>query len=67
MRMNVEQWWHDTDGRSKVLGEKKTSGSSTLSTTNVTAGPNPDLSGQWPETILSHAWPLKTEVNANCI
>ena len=42
-------------------GGKKTSGSSTSSTTNVTAGPNPALSGQRPVTILSHAWPLKTE------
>jgi hypothetical protein len=39
----------------------------TSSTTNVTAGPNPDLSGQRSVTILSHAWPLKTVVNANCI
>jgi hypothetical protein len=60
MRMSVEQWWHDTDKGEAKYREKKTSGNSALSTTNVSAVPNPGPSGQWPVTILSHAWPLKT-------
>jgi hypothetical protein len=59
----VEWYWQE---KSKVLGEEA-SGNSTSSTTNVTAGPNPGLSGQRPVTVLSHACSLKTEVNANCI
>ena len=54
-------------GEKQSIGRKKNIGNSTLSTKNVTAGPKPVLSGQRPVAILSHAWPLKAEVNTNCI
>jgi hypothetical protein len=59
VRMSVEQWCRDTDRESKVLGEEA-SGNFTLSTTNITAGQNLDLSGQEPLPVLSHASSLKT-------
>ena len=46
-------------GKSKVLGEE-TSGNSTSSTTIITAGSYPGLSGQRPVTVLKHACSLKT-------
>ena len=62
----MEQWWHDTDRGKAKYWEKKPA-AIPLYLPQMSAGPNPGLSGQRPVTILSHAWPLKTGVNANCI
>jgi hypothetical protein len=50
----VEQWWHDTDRGKAKYWEKKPA-AIPLYLPQMSAGPNPGLSGQRPVTILSHA------------